>query len=1012
MMYRFLLTGLGLLIWTTARPACEVPLSQWQVTHYDSEAGLPLDTLYALGQDAAGFLWVGTEDGLARFDGRAFERIDLTEPLQYGGEYITALLFDDQDRLIVGTNSSGTLRMRLTAPYQAERILAGDYRVHALAEADGGRLIAATRGHGLVLIDPESGDEFEPTQQRAGSTINDIAPRASGGWWVGYAGEGIQWFDGRVFHDAVGAELIAEAHVNSLIESADGTLWIGTRTGLFSLDQNGLVDHAGRRGLDDEFFVRSLLEDRDGVLWMGLDNGIVVRRCNQQFEQLSAPDDLVRTHVTRLFEDRQRSVWLATGGSGLIRLRKARALPLTDRHGLPAFPILPVMQSADGAMWIGSFGGGVTRLANGEISTFGTEQGLLSNQVLSLVEWNGAVWAGTRSGLNRIADGQVTGSWNDQDGLPHPTIGAMAGDGERLWLGMVDSLAEFREDGIEIRQPEGGFDAPITALLVDRDGTLWIASDGDGLFWKRGDRIARTPLEDQMPSHSVTGFHQSASGAVWITTASGLVHWDGQQARVIGPAQGLPDSHVFSLVQDSIGGTWISSNRGVFRMETKALEAVLSGQVQRLESLHINQSDGMPRSETNGGFQPAVWRAHDGRLWYPTSSGVAIIDPAPLEHVSPPLVPVLGRVLSENRLLPTDAALRLEPLPEWIKFNWASPEFLQASDLVYRYRLAGYDDTWFQTAERSAMYRKLPAGDYTFQVQARLPGSGFSDLSSTDLHVERHLLHQPLLWLLSITALIGGLALLMQAVYRRREQRRIAQMEAQKLESVGLLAGGVAHDFNNVLTIIVSGTETLASQLPADSILRKDTDQILDAAERATGLTRQLLTFARRQPVAPRWLDLANEVDKTRDFLERLLPSSINLEWRTESCGVCFIDPVQLQQVLINLVVNARDAIDSQGRIAVELSAGGSESGPDTARLSVADTGPGIDPALGERIFEPFVTTRQQRGGTGLGLAVSHGIIRQAGGKISFTSRPGQGTTFNVALPTRPNPRLRLEAVE
>ncbi|MEX1265501.1 MAG: ATP-binding protein, partial [Woeseia sp.] len=416
--------------------------------------------------------------------------------------------------------------------------------------------------------------------------------------------------------------------------------------------------------------------------------------------------------------------------------------------------------------------------------------------------------------------------------------------------------------------------------------------------------------------------------------------------------------------------------------------------------------------ETNGGFQPAVWRAHDGRLWYPTSSGVAIIDPAPLEHVSPPLVPVLGRVLSENRLLPTDAALRLEPLPEWIKFNWASPEFLQASDLVYRYRLAGYDDTWFQTAERSAMYRKLPAGDYTFQVQARLPGSGFSDLSSTDLHVERHLLHQPLLWLLSITALIGGLALLMQAVYRRREQRRIAQMEAQKLESVGLLAGGVAHDFNNVLTIIVSGTETLASQLPADSILRKDTEQILDAAERATGLTRQLLTFARRQPVAPRWLDLANEVDKTRDFLERLLPSSINLEWRTESCGVCFIDPVQLQQVLINLVVNARDAIDSQGRIAVELSAGGSESGPDTARLSVADTGPGIDPALGERIFEPFVTTRQQRGGTGLGLAVSHGIIRQAGGKISFTSRPGQGTTFNVALPTRPNPRLRLEAVE
>ncbi|MCA1779310.1 MAG: hypothetical protein LC637_08010, partial [Xanthomonadaceae bacterium] len=785
-------------------------------------------------------------------------------------------------------------------------------------------------------------------------------------------------------------------------------LWIGTRTGLFSLDRNELTEHTGQRGLDDELFVRSLLEDSQGVLWIGLDSGNVVRRCEHEFEQLSEPDGLARSHVTSVFEDRQRNLWLATGSSGLIQLRQGRALPLTGRHGLPAFPILPVMQSADGAMWIGSFGGGVTRLADGEISTFGTEQGLLSDRVLSLAEWNDAVWAGTRSGLNRITDGQVTGGWNDGDGLPHPTIGSMAADGERLWLGMVDGLAEFREDRIVLWQPEGGFDGPITGLLMDRDGTLWIASDGDGLFWKRGDRIVRTPLEDQMPSHGATGFYETRSGAIWITTANGLLHWDGHQARVIGPAQGLPDSHVFSLVEDHVGGTWISSNRGVFRMETEALEAALSDPTRRLESLHINRSDGMPRSETNGGFQPAVWRANDGRLWYPTSSGVAIIDPAPLERVSPPLMPVFRRILSEDRLLPIGAALRLAPLPDWVEFHWASPEFRQATDLVYQYRLTGYDENWFRTAERSAMYRKLPAGDYTFEVRARLPGSSFSDSTSADLHVARHLLHQPLLWLLSIIVLVAAMVLLMQALYRRREQRRVAQIEAQKLESIGLLAGGVAHDFNNVLTIIVSGTETLADRLPADSVLQKDTEQILDAAERAASLTRQLLTFARRQPVAPRWIDLAKEVDQTRDFLERLLPSGISLEWRSEACGFCYIDPIQLQQVLINLVVNARNAIDGQGHITIELRAAESDAGQkSTARLRVIDTGPGIDPALGERIFEPFVTSRQKSGGTGLGLAVSHEIVHQAGGRISFTSRPGHGTTFDVWLPTRREPEQR-----
>lgn len=225
-------------------------------------------------------------------------------------------------------------------------------------------------------------------------------------------------------------------------------------------------------------------------------------------------------------------------------------------------------------------------------------------------------------------------------------------------------------------------------------------------------------------------------------------------------------------------------------------------------------------------------------------------------------------------------------------------------------------------------------------------------------------------------------------------------MEAQKLEAVGLLAGGVAHDFNNILTAIMSGTELVADGLPPDSPLQRETERVLDATDRAAGLTRQLLTFARRQPVSPSWINLESVVEGMRDFIQRLLPGGIEVEWHCQPSGECHIDPVQLQQVIINLIINARDALGGHGRIGLQLAPASGE-GDQMACLSVSDNGPGIDPAMGDRIFEPFFTSRESEGGTGLGLAVSQGIVRQAGGKISYRNKPGGGTVFEVMLPIR-----------
>ncbi len=245
-----------------------------------------------------------------------------------------------------------------------------------------------------------------------------------------------------------------------------------------------------------------------------------------------------------------------------------------------------------------------------------------------------------------------------------------------------------------------------------------------------------------------------------------------------------------------------------------------------------------------------------------------------------------------------------------------------------------------------------------------------------------------------------------------RERLEATLRESQKLESVGRLAGGVAHDLNNILTVI--GANAQINLEETSGAVHEGLVDILEATDRAADLTRQLLTFARRQVVAPRVFPISHAVERTARMAARLLPSTIDFRVETAK-PECFVDADegQIEQVLMNLIVNARDAIVGSGRI--EVSTGEADatpyaqSGASTGRFAtivVRDTGVGIPDAIRDHIFEPFFTTKVVGEGTGLGLATSYGIVRQAGGYLTFESTPGSGTVFTVHLPavSRPLP--------
>ena len=243
-----------------------------------------------------------------------------------------------------------------------------------------------------------------------------------------------------------------------------------------------------------------------------------------------------------------------------------------------------------------------------------------------------------------------------------------------------------------------------------------------------------------------------------------------------------------------------------------------------------------------------------------------------------------------------------------------------------------------------------------------------------------------------------------------RESLRAQVLQSQKMEAVGRLAGGVAHDFNNLLTVINSYAELAITQIRIGDHLREDVQQILAAGQRAAKLTRQLLAFSRRQVLEPEILNLSQVVAETEKMLSRLIGEDIEI--RTRLAGSLWsvrADPAQVQQVIMNLVVNARDAMPQGGVLTIET--GNSEFDDDAAAkhpgmqpgqyvtLAISDTGCGMDEATRQRIFEPFFTTKEQGSGTGLGLSMVYGIVTQSGGHILVHSIPGEETTFTIYLP-------------
>lgn len=402
-------------------------------------------------------------------------------------------------------------------------------------------------------------------------------------------------------------------------------------------------------------------------------------------------------------------------------LKKGSFTTFSTAEGLISNTILPVYEDSSGAIWMGS-DQGLMRWKGGKITSYTTKDGLPDNLIFSIVEDRShSIWVGTRRGLARLTDGKFT-LWGAKDGLPNDVVVCTLRDHNGdIWVGTRGGLSRFdgqRFTTYTVR--DGMSNEYVRAIFEDKDQTLWLGTGGGGLNKFKNGHFTAYTTRDGLSSDIVWAISGDRDGTLWLgTSGGGMDRFRNGKFTAYTSAKGLSDDSVFAILDDQLGNLWMSCNKGVFSLSKKQLNAFADGKLSSISATVYGTADGMKSRECNGAFQPAGWRTRDGRLYFPTSGGVAIADPANLAtNATPPRV-VLERVIVDNRELGVDSSLTVPPGKGQLEFQFTAPSFLAPEKLQFRYMLEGFDKDWtLAGGRRAAYYTNIPHGEYRFRVVA------------------------------------------------------------------------------------------------------------------------------------------------------------------------------------------------------------------------------------------------------------------------------------------------------
>ena len=959
-----------------ALPALDPSLrvSQYHKQYWEVEQGLPHSYVTAIAQDAGGYLLVGTDEGLARFDGITFRPLPSDASLRLSRSWISAMLSARDSGLWLGTFDGLLVELRngkVERQYQT-----GGSVFDLLQDADGS-LWVSTR-NGVLRVDRAGSQKVPGLGPPLDTSWNVLSSEPAGRIWIvtasGLFSRSVSGISKRLSNGPHGEILTVMARRR-------GGLLLGTTRGLFRLAANSVdapVAIAGVKGP-----VVSLLEDRDGNVWAGTWGQGLFRVTEQGTDRWTARDGLPEDFVRTLAEDSEGDLWIGMRSGGLGRWKDSRLVPLGPPEGLAGSFATTVAADPAGNLWLGTWRGGLYRLANGALESQPTPLPTLYFTVRALAfDRSGRQWIGNWEGLFQF-DGTRYHHFASEPNAPYRRVSALLFDhAGGLWVGTADHGVYRFPDG----RPEAVIpppllpDAEITALLEDSHRNVW-AGTSKGLGEFRGADPSSFVELRNLPADAVESIFEDSRKRIWVSTAEGAV-------LVITPAgpvvldrkNGLPGQPLYRILEAADGSFWVSSSKGILELTAESVAQVLAGSRAMLDVIVHDQNDGMRTIECHGLSQPSGWRARDGSLYFPTANGFVQVRPR-VPHSGPAPKAVIEEIRTESGPLPLAAGVDLKANARNVEISFTALRLSNPRGVKFRYRLADFDPDWVDAGgQRSARYNQLPPGAHVFEVQARDSLGEWSSSASLSLRQQPRF-YQTWWFLLSL-----GLAFLSVLIGIYRWHLHVVhERYALVLEERNRI-GREWHD------TLVAGFSAISLQLEAAmSRLKEQPDRASEILDVARKMVHHYRAEARRviwdlRDSRPEGETLSAAVESALSRVKQ----SRGIDGAVTVTGQPAALPAELQHNVLRICQEAMSNAVRHGRpshVNVELA-----FFENRLTAAIRDDGCG---------FSVSDSTAESAGH--FGLTVMQERARRIGGRLNVRSCPGEGTVIEADIPLERN---------